>query len=133
MSHISKLPIRIYYEDTDAQNVVYHGRYINFGERGRAEYLRDLGFEIPDLVDTMDLFFIARHAEIDYLKPAHFNDLLMLETSIESIRNTSFIVTHNFIKNDEKIAVLKVTIVCVSATDFKPMRVPEEIREKISK
>ena len=131
MSHTNTLPIRIYYEDTDAGGVVYHARYINFAERGRAEFLRDLGFESSKIVEKFGLCFVARALTVDYFKPAFLDDLIHLHTSIESIKNSSFVVLHEFFKGDELIASINVTLVCVSANDIKPVRMPDELRKAL--
>ena len=123
------IPIRIYYEDTDAGGVVYHARYINFGERGRAEFLRNLGYESSKIVEEHGLCFVVRHLEADYFKPATLDDLLEMKTSVSEIKNSSFMVRHEFFKGDEKIVTLNVTLVCVSANDIKPVRMPDDLRK----
>ena len=132
MTH--KLPIRVYYEDTDADGVVYHGAYIYMAERGRTEYLRSEGSSIREVNQKLDLTFVVRHLEIDYFKPAVLDDLLELRTSTIEIKNTSFIMQQDFHRQnkdneDELIASVKVTLVCVGVDDIKPKRMPDELRK----
>ena len=94
MTHHS-IDIRVYYENTDAGGVVYHANYLNFGERGRTEFLRYLGHENNELEKEFGTIFVVRHIEIDYHKPAFLDDLLRLDTSIDSIKNTSFVMRQN--------------------------------------
>ncbi len=122
------IPIRIYYENTDAGGVVYHAQYINFGERARAEYLRDIGFQSSDIARELNVHFVVRHLEVDYLKPAFLDDLLSCQTTTLEIKNTSFILLHEFHRGDEMIAKIKVTLVCVRTDDIKPVRLPEDLR-----
>jgi acyl-CoA thioester hydrolase len=132
MSHT--IPIRIYYEDTDAGGIAYHASFIRFCERGRSEFLRNIGFTNSSLTRELGTFFVARHLEADYLKPALLDDLLLLETSIIEMKNTSFVMRQVMSKEiqgkQEIICEVKVTLVCVSANGIKPVRIPEKLREK---
>jgi len=69
-------PIRVYYEDTDSGGVVYHANYLNYMERARTEWLRNLGFEQDILLQQYGLIFAVRAIDIDYIKPAQFNNEL---------------------------------------------------------
>lgn len=121
-------PFRIYYEDTDAGGVVYHGNYLNFSERARTEFLRDIGFESRKLQDDQNMMFVVRHAEVDYLKPAFLDDGLSLETSILKLKNSSFVLKQDVFREKELICAMKVTLVCVEKNTVKPVRLPDGIR-----
>lgn len=131
------IPIRIYYEDTDAGGIAYHASFIRFCERGRSEYLRNLGYTNSNLTKELGTFFVARHLEADYYKPAFLDDLLQLETSVLEMRNTSFVMKQVFYKEfdakPERICELKVTLVCVRANDIKPVRIPDALRKDFEK
>ena len=131
------IPIRIYYEDTDAGGIAYHASFIRFCERGRSEYLRNLGFTNSALTKDLGTFFVARHLEAEYYKPAFLDDLLQLETSVIEMRNSSFVMGQVFWKDFdgkvEKICELKVTLVCVRAHDIKPVRIPDILRKDFEK
>lgn len=130
MTHHS-LDIRIYYEDTDAGGVVYHASYLNFAERGRTEFLRSLGHENAQLEKDEGILFVVKHIDIEYHKPAFLDDLLRLDTSIESIKNTSFIMrqtTYCPARANEKISEMRVAIVTVDTKSIKPVRLPEKIK-----
>src|SRR6201992_29365 len=77
---IHRYSLRVYYEDTDAGGVVYHPHYRRYAERARTEALRDAGIPHADLVERFGLMFMVRHAEIDYVRPAMLDDLLVVET-----------------------------------------------------
>jgi acyl-CoA thioester hydrolase len=133
MKHV--LPCRVYYENTDAGGIVYHGQYLNFAERGRTEFLREIGHQSSDLTKTLGIMFVARYLDINYFSPAFLDDLLEVHTSIAELKNSSFTMRQTFIrKNDkeavEKIAELMVTLVTVEADSIKPVRVPEDLRRK---
>ncbi len=127
------LPIRIYYEDTDAGGVVYHANYIKFAERGRTEFLRSLGHQNSDLEKTYGTLFLVKQVDIQYFKPAFLDDLLQLDTAIVWMKNSSFQMRQLFTKAGEIIAEMHVTLVCVQANTIKPYRIPDVIRTEFEK
>ena len=76
MKTIFSIPIRVYYEDTDAGGVVYYANYLRFMERARTEWLRHLGFEQDELARDPGVLFAVRSAKLEFLKPARFNEVL---------------------------------------------------------
>ncbi len=79
------LPIRVYYEDTDAGGVVYHARYLQFCERARSDWLRLLGVHHGELRNDAGerLYFVVRRAECDFLAPARLDDVLQVSSRLE--------------------------------------------------
>ncbi len=130
-THILKA--RVYYENTDAGGIVYHAQYLHFAERGRTELLRDIGHQSSTLVKELGVMFVARHVTIDYFQPAFLDDLLEVHTSVAELKNSSFVMRQTFFRQnqgiEEKIAEVMVTLVCVSADNIKPKRVPDTLRE----
>lgn len=134
MTHHS-IPIRIYYEDTDAGGIVYHANYIRFGERGRTEFLRNCGYSNTEINQKHGVIFVVKHIEIEYHAPSRLDDLLRMDTALEEMRNTSFIMTHKIYRSDEHgndmlIAELRVVLVCVDINTIKPTKMPEELKSK---
>ena len=123
------LPIRVYYEDTDADGIVYHGAYIYMAERGRTEFLRSEGTSIRAVNENLDMTFVVRALTIEYSKPAVLDDLLTLKTHVKTIKNSSFVMQQDFYRGDDLMASVDVTLVCVSADGIKPVRMPEELRK----
>lgn len=137
------LPIRVYYEDTDAGGVVYHSNYINFFERARTEWLRKLGFEQDQLISEHNLIFVVRTLNCDYLHPARFNDELFVSADIRELRKASVVFKQQIIritKTEEQskhgdhviLADGNVTVVAVDPITFKPKRMPDFLLEKMS-
>lgn len=132
------LPVRVYYEDTDAGRVVYHSNYINFMERARTEWLRSLGYEQDVLIHQQGIVFVVRSLQVDYLKPALFNDLLLVEAAIHEIGRTSVHFrqniwrVHKLENTREHLIAGIVRVVCVDAESFRPKAIPAEIRGKFS-
>jgi len=131
---IHSLPIRIYYEDTDAGGITYHANYIRFGERGRTEFLRHCGFTNSGVRDEMGIFFVVKHIEVEYHKPTRLDDLLRMDTEIESIKNSSFVMTHKIYRedkeNEELVTELRVILVCVDTNTLRPVKFPAAIKAK---
>jgi len=82
---IFTLPVRVYYQDTDAGGVVYHSTYLDFMERARYEWLRDMGFDIHSLVQVHKVIFMVRSLNIEYFKPALLDDLLHITAQAAEI------------------------------------------------
>ncbi len=123
-----KLPIRVYYEDTDACAFVYHANFIKFAERGRTELLRFLGFENKSLRESQGILFVVRHVVADYFKPATLDDLLEVQTSVAQLKNTSLVMKQSIYRNEELVFRASVTIVAIDAGSLKPVRIPEDLR-----
>jgi len=121
-----KTSYRVYYEDTDAGKVVYYGNYLRFAERARTEWLRDIGFNQSQL----DIFFIVRKVEIDYLSPARLDDLITVETSLQNIGKASINMSQNFFCGEKQLAKMNVVLVTVNH-NIRPVGIPEEIKQKL--
>ena len=137
-----KLPIRVYYEDTDAGGVVYHSKYINFFERARTEWLRALGFEQDQLISDHQFVFVVSVLDCEYLLPAKFNDELFVTADIIELGKASVVFKQQVIratKPEEKskygdhliLAEGNVTVVAVDSVKFKPKRLPSFLLDKI--
>ena len=124
---------RVYYEDTDAQGVVYYANYLKFCERARTEYLRLLGYEQKELMD-IGVIFIVRKVIIEYLKPVNLDELIKIETRLNKVKKVSF----NFLQtiynsNLEKICEAEVFCGSINYVSKKPMLVPEELLKNMTK
>ena len=123
------MEFRIYYEDTDAGGVVYHGRYLGFFERGRTEFFRDRGLSVQQLHEEGIIFPVVR-MEIDFRYPARLNDLVRVESKIIAAGNTSFTMQQRLLRvpDDKLLTEGKVTLVCVNKA-MKPKRLPPVISD----
>ena len=123
--------VRVYYEDTDSGGVVYHSNYLNFMERARTEWLRQLGFEQTYLKDILNVIFVVHKMQIAFKKPAKFNDLLNVSSEISKIGRGSFEFLQKISVNQQTLIEAQVKIACVDALSFKPTAIPEKIRLKM--
>ncbi len=126
-------PVRVYYEDTDAGNVVYYANYLKFMERARTEWLRAYGFEQDTLRQQLGVIFVVRAVQIDYLQPARFNDALTVSVSVDQVGKTSLSVVQSVrrINEDTVLCSGTIRIVCVNAGTFKPVAIPMPIMQKL--
>ena len=118
-------PIRVYYEDTDAGGVVYHANYLNFFERTRTEMLRDLGFEQNELRAQAGIIFAVKNMQIDYLRPAKFNDLLHVSAEILQLKRASFTFEQTIKCGDITLCTCSCRIVCINVEAFLPTAIPD--------
>ncbi len=127
-------PVRVYYEDTDAGGVVYHSHYLNFMERARTEYLRNLGFEQDELA-TRGVIFAVHRAEVDFIRPARFNDALQVSTVIVEQRRASLTFKQTIGKttpDGETCCQAMVRVACINQSTFRPQSIPQDIIRALS-
>jgi acyl-CoA thioester hydrolase len=128
-----KLQVRVYYEDTDAGGVVYHSNYLKFMERARTEWLRHIGFEQDILIEENEILFAVRHINIDFHKPAHFNELLNVKTHITDQRKASLVFEQIiFNQTEEIICKARIKIACLNYKTMKPEPIPETIISELN-
>ena len=128
---VYSFPVRVYFENTDAGGVVYHGEYLKFLERARTEWLRHLGFDHQALARNHRVVFIVSSVVADFLKPARLDDMLSVSVQLESLGKVRCIFAQEIRREDEVLVKAKVTVACVSAEAFKPVEIPEPLRRKM--
>jgi len=121
--------IRVYYEDTDMAGVVYYANYLKFLERGRSDAVRDAGISQLTMRDA-GLVFVVRRVEADYLRPARFEDILTVQTSLEDMRGARFTMPQTVWRGDEKLIDARIDC-AVMDLNGRPARLPAEIRLKL--
>lgn len=122
------LPIRVYYEDTDALGIVYYVNYLKFAERARTEMLRLLGHDQHDLLTRSGLGFTVRRCEVDYYMPARLDDALEVRSTLIELRGASMDLLQTIRREPDILARLRFKIACVDRTG-RAQRVPGEIRK----
>ncbi len=129
---IFALPVRVYFHDTDAGGVVYHGSYVNFMERARTEWLREgYGYSNAALMKEFGSVFVVRSMKIDYLKPALLDDMLAVTAQIKDIGRSRITLLQTVQRGEELLTEAEVHLVCVSLESFKPVSVPEVLRTQL--
>lgn len=124
-------PVRVYYEDTDAGGVVYYANYLKFFERARTEWLRSLGLNQDKLAQEQGLIFVVRRAMLDFVTPARLDDLL--EVTVEPLKLAHVYVqlAQEAKRGVQVLARAEIKVACVDLRGFKPVTIPQSLRESI--
>ena len=125
------MPLRVFYEDTDAAGIVYYANYLKFVERGRTEMMRELGFAHSGIAAESGIVFTVRRLTADYRQPARLDDLLSVETRIVEIVGATLLLDQRVCRDGAVLAALDVLVACVGR-DGKPRRVPPALRAALS-
>jgi len=122
------LPVRVYYEDTDAGGVVYYANYLKFAERARTEMLRHLGIENSTFQDCHALAFVVRKIEAEYRQPARLDDVLEVGLKLIKVGGASLDGVQMIRRNGEDLVCIKVRLGCMKL-DGGPGRLPKDVRK----
>ncbi len=125
-SLLNTLPIRIYYEDTDAGGIVYYANYLKFFERARTEWLRSLGFSQQELLGH-DIAFVVRHVDMHYHIPAQFDDEITVYTNLSELKKASMVFTQTIKKHNSVLVSATIQVACVKLAHMKPSAIPKDI------
>ena len=112
MAH--RFSLRVYYEDTDLAGIVYYANYLKFIERARSEWVRGLGLDQTRLRDEQGLVFAVRRVEADYLRPARFDDELVVETALHEATGALLVLDQTVLRGTEALFTARVTLVCLT-------------------
>jgi acyl-CoA thioester hydrolase len=130
---VFSLPVRVYFQDTDAGGVVYHSNYLNFMERARTEWLRSHGYSNAGLMKEFGMVFVVRSVKLEYLRPALLDDSLEVTADIREIGRSRISLVQSILRGTEVLTDAEVHLVCVSLANFKPASVPEILRVQLKK
>tara|TARA_Y100000590_G_scaffold48522_2_gene51412 strand:+ start:1013 stop:1423 length:411 start_codon:yes stop_codon:yes gene_type:complete len=120
-------PIKIYYEDTDAQGVVYYANYLKFFERARTEYLREIGYQQKELMQEGSIF-VVREVSIEFKRPARLDQQIKVETQIIKAGKVSFDFNQMILNDsDETLCGGVIKCGCLDILDFKPKPLPSNL------
>lgn len=124
--------IRVYYEDTDAQGVVYYANYFRFMERARTEWLRALGVDQAEMLNEQRRMFVVTEANAQFLAPARFNDEVVVTARLAGLTRATFHIEQNIYQQDLTGKLLvrgTIGAAFLNADNMRPMRVPADIFE----
>jgi acyl-CoA thioester hydrolase len=129
--HRHVMTVRIYYEDTDFSGAVYHAGYLRFMERARTNYLRLLGVDQRGLFaetekEAPGFAFVVRSMMLDFLKPAHMNDLVTVTTVPEEVKGASITLQQRLTRGDDVLLDAHVRVAFVSGGRARP--IPKALR-----
>jgi acyl-CoA thioester hydrolase len=124
--------VRVRYSETDKMGYVYYGNYMQYYEIGRVEAMRNLGLIYADLENKLGIFMPVASLTVRYIRPAFYDDLLILETSIPELP-TDKIKFNTKIYNEQKdlLNTAEIHLCFVDTQSFKRVSIPETIIEKL--
>lgn len=124
-----RLPVRVYYEDTDAGGVVYYANYLKYLERARTEWLRAAGWGQTALASDRGILFAVRSIELDYRAPARLDDALEVEARIAALGRARIDFEQRVLRDGEPLCSGRIRIACLDATTFRPRPLPDDMKE----
>ncbi len=124
------LPLRIYYEDTDAQGIVYYANWLRFLERGRTELLRMIGLEHSALRAESGIDWVVRRCTIDYLKPARLDEIIDIVTACGEMRGASLAMIQEARRGEEVLVRAELLVACMGESG-RPVRLPLQARNAL--
>lgn len=131
MTHVTHLfPVRVYYEDTDHGGVVYYANYLKFMERARTEFLRDAGLELDALEREFGVLFAVTEAHLRYMRPARFNDLLHVESSLVHLRGARLAFAQRIVRDGALLVEGDIRLACIGR-DGRARRIPRPVLARI--
>ena len=127
---VHQLPLRVYYEDTDFSGNVYHANYLKFCERGRSDFLRVLGINQNAMIASDDaMAFVVRRMICEFLRPARFDDLLVVETKPLKIVGARFELAQRILRLDDVVFSAEVMVAIIDGRG-KPKRIASDLAQK---
>jgi tol-pal system-associated acyl-CoA thioesterase len=124
------IPIRVYWEDTDAGGVVYHARYLAFLERARSDALRAMGWGQRALQEA-GLVFAVHSMHLDFLRPARLDDLLEVTAEVARVGRASAVFAQRILRGGELLLTAEVKVASLRAGDFRPCPMEDRLHEEL--
>lgn len=125
------LPLRVYYEDTDAGGLVYHSRYLNYAERARSELLRLLGIHQAELMAAEGVAFAVRDCSMEFLKPARFDERLEIRSRLVEIAAAWISAEQDIWRGGDRLVAIKIRVAAVRRNG-RPTRIPGPVRAALA-
>jgi acyl-CoA thioester hydrolase len=125
------LPLRVYYEDTDAGGIVYYANYLKYAERARTEMLRELGVNQSALKSESGLIFAVSQCQIRYRLPARLDDLLQVRTRVAGVGAARIEMLQEICRDGDLLCEIGVRVVSLKNTEEgagPPLRMPGPLR-----
>jgi len=128
-----RLPVRVYYQDTDAGGVVFHAQYLSFMERSRTEYLNARGFDLARFAAESRILFLVHEIAVRYHRPAMLNELLCVTAEVGSSGPASLVFRQRVERGDDLLVEAEVRLALVDRDSLRPVRMPETLKHLLGK
>lgn len=127
------LPLRVFYEDTDAAGIVYYANYLKFAERGRTELMRCLGFAHRQNMTEYGIGIVVRDCQVSYLQPARLDDAILVHSRVTELRRVSFHMQQTVLRQDDGEVLVRLAVrLAVVGRDLQPTRLPQPIHDALA-
>ena len=126
------IPVRVYYQDTDAGGVVFHAQYLAFMERARTELLNAARIDLARIADEDRILFLVFEIAAKYHQPARLNELLAVTAEVVKMGRASMVFRHRVERGAQLLVEADVTLALVDRDRMKPARLPERLAEELA-
>ncbi len=126
-----RIPVRVYFQDTDAGGVVFHAQYLAFMERARSELLNAAGIDLARLVERHRVLFLVYQIVVKYHQPAHLNELLSVSAEVVKMGRASLVFRQRVERGGELLVEADITLALVDRDRLKPARMPQELEQAL--
>jgi len=126
-----RIPVRVYYQDTDAGGVVFHAQYLAFMERARSELLNEAGIDLARFPERHGLLFMVHELAVKYHRPARLNDMLSVSAEVVKLGRASLVFRQRVERDGELLVEAEVTLALVERGRMRPARIPEELEQAL--
>ena len=128
-----RIPVRVYYQDTDAGGVVFHAQYLAFMERARTELLNEAGFDLARIADEERVMFVVFHVSATWHQPARLNDLVEVTAEVARMGRASVVFRQRVERGGDLLVEADVTLALVDRDRMRPARLPEGLAKKLER
>jgi acyl-CoA thioester hydrolase len=125
------IPVRVYYQDTDAGGVVYHAQYLAFMERARSELLNHAGIDLARFTAEHRVLFVVFHIDVRYHQAARLNDLLTVSAEVVKMGRASLVFRQRVERGAELLTEADVTLALVERDGLRPARMPLQLEQAL--
>ena len=126
-----KIPVRVYYQDTDAGGVVFHAQYLAFMERARTELLNEAGVDLARLAEERQVLFLVHELHVRYHQPARLNELVSVSAEVVKMGRASLVFRQRVERAAQLLVEADVTLAVVDKGRMKPARMPIELERAL--
>ena len=125
-----KLKIKVYYEDTDAGNIVYYANYLKFLERARTEMISSLGLSNKKLINEYGVLIIVKSCKIEYKKPVMLEDIIEVNSKVKSLTRSTITMGQIIKKAGNIVTEAEIVLITVNKSG-KPVKIPDVLEDKL--
>ena len=126
-----RIPVRVYFQDTDAGAVVFHAQYLAFMERARSELLNAAGIDLARLLGKHRVLFLVYQIVVKYHQPARLNELLSVSAEVVKMGRASLVFRQRVERGGELLVEADITLALVNRDRMKPARMPQELEQAL--